>query len=240
MSFCSLIKEITPKIRTLYFVLIKSYFQPCICLDHINIYAEEELPFCRNHFWFGRRTGDDSVHPNEKWRDESTCTKTVNTSPCIYNFFMCRVWPWPFGSCFANEEQKKKKIARDVDDIFVTQSGLVRDITNTDCLEQNDSTQGSVFAIFKRPLLTNRTRNRQNNCCVYVFIPFLLLAPVMLLSCSLFWFYSKVHLRGTGCVVAVWLKCCFTSTETVGLSRTGAQDIHLDFHTAPELCVAAK
>ena len=28
------------------------------------------------------------------------------------------------------------------------------------------------------------------------------------------------------------LKCCFTSTETVGLLRTGAQDIHLDFHTA--------
>jgi len=31
------------------------------------------------------------------------------------------------------------------------------------------------------------------------------------------------------------LKCCFTSTETVGLLRTGAQDVHLDFHTAPEL-----
>ena len=31
------------------------------------------------------------------------------------------------------------------------------------------------------------------------------------------------------------LKCCFTSTETVGLLRTGAQDVHLDFHTASEL-----
>ena len=31
-----------------------------------------------------------------------------------------------------------------------------------------------------------------------------------------------------------WLKCCFTSTETVGLLGTGAQDVHLDFHTAPE------
>ena len=31
------------------------------------------------------------------------------------------------------------------------------------------------------------------------------------------------------------LKCCFTSTETVGLFGTGAQDGHLDFHTAPEL-----
>ena len=29
-----------------------------------------------------------------------------------------------------------------------------------------------------------------------------------------------------------WLKCCFTSTETVGLLGTGAQDVHLDFHTA--------
>ena len=26
------------------------------------------------------------------------------------------------------------------------------------------------------------------------------------------------------------------STETVGLLGTGAQDVHLDFHTAPELC----
>ena len=33
-----------------------------------------------------------------------------------------------------------------------------------------------------------------------------------------------------------WLKCCFTSTETIGLLGTGAQDGHLDFHTAPDLC----
>ena len=33
-----------------------------------------------------------------------------------------------------------------------------------------------------------------------------------------------------------WLvECCFTSTETVGLLGTGAQGVHLDFHTAPEL-----
>ena len=31
-------------------------------------------------------------------------------------------------------------------------------------------------------------------------------------------------------------ECCFTSTETVGLLGTGAQDGHLAFHTAPELC----
>ena len=31
------------------------------------------------------------------------------------------------------------------------------------------------------------------------------------------------------------LKCCFTSTETVGVLETGAQDVHLDFHTVPEL-----
>ena len=35
-----------------------------------------------------------------------------------------------------------------------------------------------------------------------------------------------------------WLgECCFTSTETAGLLGTGAQDGHLDFHAAPELCV---
>ena len=31
------------------------------------------------------------------------------------------------------------------------------------------------------------------------------------------------------------MKYCFTSTKTVGLLGTGAQDGHLDFHTAPEL-----
>ena len=36
--------------------------------------------------------------------------------------------------------------------------------------------------------------------------------------------------------VTLLLKCCFTSTETVGLLGTGAQDGHLNFHTAPELC----
>ena len=34
------------------------------------------------------------------------------------------------------------------------------------------------------------------------------------------------------------MKCCFTATETVGLLGTGAQDGHLDFHTAPELFIA--
>ena len=32
------------------------------------------------------------------------------------------------------------------------------------------------------------------------------------------------------------VKCFFSSTETVGLLGTGAQDGHLDFHTATELC----
>ena len=36
-------------------------------------------------------------------------------------------------------------------------------------------------------------------------------------------------------MIRSWLKCCFTSTETVGLLGTGAQDGHLDFHSAPEL-----
>ena len=33
------------------------------------------------------------------------------------------------------------------------------------------------------------------------------------------------------------VECCFTSTGTVGLLGTGAQDVHLDFHTASELCL---
>ena len=31
------------------------------------------------------------------------------------------------------------------------------------------------------------------------------------------------------------VECCFTSTETVGLLGTRAQDCHHHFHTAPEL-----
>ena len=31
------------------------------------------------------------------------------------------------------------------------------------------------------------------------------------------------------------LKCCFTSTDTVCLLGTGAQDVHLDFDTPSEL-----
>ena len=32
-----------------------------------------------------------------------------------------------------------------------------------------------------------------------------------------------------------WLaECSFASTETVGLLGRGAQDVHFDFHTAPE------
>ena len=47
-----------------------------------------------------------------------------------------------------------------------------------------------------------------------------------------------VNLASTGSVPqSDWLKCCFTSTETVGLLGTGAQDVHLDFHTASELWV---
>ena len=37
-----------------------------------------------------------------------------------------------------------------------------------------------------------------------------------------------------------WLKRYFTSTETVGLLGTGAQDGHLDFHTVSELCAEIK
>ena len=40
-----------------------------------------------------------------------------------------------------------------------------------------------------------------------------------------------------GVAVLGFMKCCFTSTKIVGLLGTGAQDVHLDFHTTPELCL---
>ena len=48
---------------------------------------------------------------------------------------------------------------------------------------------------------------------------------------------SPLIVTNTDRVIVLWLvECCFTSTETVGLSGTGAQDGHLDFYTAPKLC----
>ena len=38
------------------------------------------------------------------------------------------------------------------------------------------------------------------------------------------------------CTPKLSAECCFTSTETVGLLGTGVQDVHLHFHTPPELC----
>ena len=49
------------------------------------------------------------------------------------------------------------------------------------------------------------------------------------LAVQAFLFSSTVASVGCGS----WLKCCFTSTETVALLGTGAQNVHLDFHTVP-------
>ena len=46
---------------------------------------------------------------------------------------------------------------------------------------------------------------------------------------------NRVERTGENRLKLLLLKCCFTSTETVGLLGTGAQDDHLDFPTAPEL-----
>ena len=56
------------------------------------------------------------------------------------------------------------------------------------------------------------------------------------------YFYLTLDSEDTDCLIdgGPWflvelVECCFTSTETVGLLGTGAQDVHLDFHTPPEL-----
>ena len=45
----------------------------------------------------------------------------------------------------------------------------------------------------------------------------------------------NIEVGGTEQRLLLLLKCCFTSTETVGVLGTGAQDCHLDFHKASEL-----
>ena len=48
------------------------------------------------------------------------------------------------------------------------------------------------------------------------------------------WLFS-LSSRVTPVILNELTECCFKSTETVGLLGTEAQDVHLDFHTAPEL-----
>ena len=73
--------------------------------------------------------------------------------------------------------------------------------------------------------------------------------PQIEMYVSVFDIYLSVHaslLQAIDGVISVVLgrsslvESCFTSTETVSLLGTGAQDGHLDFHTAPELCPAGR
>ena len=69
-------------------------------------------------------------------------------------------------------------------------------------------------------------------------------APICFASFSLECFQvtdvSRLKLEVSLRALLLLLKCCSTSTETVGLLGTGAQDVHLDFHTAPELCALSE
>ena len=49
--------------------------------------------------------------------------------------------------------------------------------------------------------------------------------------------YHRFSVRRAYSLWDILVECCFTSTETVGLLGTGAQDSHPDFHTASELCL---
>ena len=53
---------------------------------------------------------------------------------------------------------------------------------------------------------------------------------------GMFWGQSYLSRSCCCCCNVLVVECCFTSTETIGLLGTGAQDGHFDFHTAPELC----
>ena len=61
--------------------------------------------------------------------------------------------------------------------------------------------------------------------------------PASSVSDCYYHYTSSVSLNQRCCLG--WLvECCFTSTETAGLLGTGAQDGHLNFHTALELSIA--
>ena len=53
----------------------------------------------------------------------------------------------------------------------------------------------------------------------------------------LWWYCPSGQLGQTAgnAASSLLVECCLTSTETVGLLGTGAQDGHLDFHTVSEL-----
>ena len=70
--------------------------------------------------------------------------------------------------------------------------------------------------------------------CHHHFISLFLPERVLFKNHAPFGFLSSESVHRISTRTVEWWKCCFTSTETVGLLGTGAQDVHPDFHTATE------
>ena len=81
-------------------------------------------------------------------------TEHLRTQPCRFTLYQRR--PETIGSEF---------------DTFAPYSGLVHDVTDTDCWAQNGSTHKHIFATFKCRVLTNRARNGVKNgyMCIFSF-----------------------------------------------------------------------
>ena len=99
-------------------------------------------------------------------------------------------------------------------------------------------TEGGLFVICSATAQLSVSPGRDIVSMCYGWLPLELLPQ----TCSAS-FQDVFSMPRAYFVVSPWavrslkLKCCFTSTETVGLLGTGAQDVHLDLHTAPELWV---
>ena len=77
------------------------------------------------------------------------------------------------------------------------------------------------------PNVSNLRKHVHETCIATFIFSVRILSPCLCLSVCL-----------SVCLPVFLLKCCIASTETVGLLGTGAKDVHLDFHTAPELSVS--
>ena len=148
MSFCSLIKEITPKIFTLCFVLINRVILNLVCVSILSILCRRRTSNLHEPFL---------IRMDRRWScpSESEMARRIDLyenreyiSMYLQLFHVpCLALAFRFVLCQWRAEEEKDR--SDVDDISVTQSDLVCNITKTDCLKKK-STEGSLFASFKR------------------------------------------------------------------------------------------
>ena len=77
------------------------------------------------------------------------CTLAVLSMSIQRTYFWCLESEGAAMLVHSLPTKSRKQLARDVFKSFATHSGLVYDVTDTDCCVQNGSTHDRVFTVFK-------------------------------------------------------------------------------------------